>query len=256
MLFRSLNPSIADRFWLMPLNQFDGRHFGFARQMQWRAGANYTEARDYDRAITRMVRFTRWLGMAIERMRIGLAKGAMQPRIIAERMLAQADNFAAANDSNVFLAPLKAMPAALSPAEHKRVESAYREAVEGTLLPAYRRLADFLKDEYLPAARSAPGLSAMEGGRAMYLYLVRSHTTLETTPEALHALGLSEIARIERTMEDVKARTGFSGSLSAFRQFLRSDPRFRFGGREPMRIAFESARDKVQINLEIGRAHV
>jgi uncharacterized protein (DUF885 family) len=78
-----------------------------------------------------------------------------------------------------------------------------------------------------PRAPEGVGLSQYPGGRAAYERLVRLHTTLETTPEQVHAIGLEEVARIEARMAEVRRGLGFAGTAAAFRQGLRSDPRFR-----------------------------
>ncbi len=245
-----LAPGVAERFWLLPLNQFDGRHLSFAREMQYRTDTPLDEAKDYDRAITRMIGFTRWLDSAIVRMRAGIAEGVVQPRIIVERMIAETEPFAAgAPDDGVFMGPLRKMPESLAEEDRARIAPAYREAVDGALVPAYRRLADFLKNEYLPASRSSAGLSGMPGGRQMYLYLVKDETTEEMKPEAIHAFGLSEIKRIEAAMEIVKKETGFTGSLDAFRQFLRTDPRFKFKDSDAMMAEFNRVRDAAEMRL-------
>ena len=241
-----LKPGIADRFLLMPLNQFDGRHLGFAREMQWRADTALKEPKDYDNAIKRMIGFSHWLDSAVTRMREGVARNVMQPRIVVEKMLSEIAGLTPADpEASTFMAPLKTMPQSIVGTERTRIADAWREAVEGELLPAYRRLATFLKTEYLPHAREAPGLSAMPGGREMYLHLVRSETTEDLSPDAIHALGLSELARIETEMNAIKAQTGFTGSLDAFKQFLRSDPRFKFQSSDQMMSEFVRVKDAV-----------
>jgi hypothetical protein len=66
----------------------------------------------------------------------------------------------------------------------------------------------------------------MPGGAEYYAYLVRHFTTLDRTPEEIHAVGLEEVRRIRSEMEQVIRRTGFSGTFAEFLQFLRTDPRF------------------------------
>jgi uncharacterized protein (DUF885 family) len=75
--------------------------------------------------------------------------------------------------------------------------------------PAYLRLRNFLEQEYLPAAREDIGLSAMPGGAELYRRLIERETTLPLEPEYVHQLGLSEVARIRREMEEVKRRLDF-----------------------------------------------
>ncbi len=199
----------------------------------------------------RMLRFTRSLDSAIAAMREGIARGVVQPKSIVERMIVQVQTFANGDpDAGLFMAPLKTMPERIAGTERARIEGAYREAVEGQLVPGYRRLLEFLKAEYLPHARDSIGLSAIPGGKDMYLYLVRSETTSDLTLDAIHRLGLDDLARIEADMERVKTEAGFSGSLAGFRDFLRDDPRFKFKDRAAMLAQFNGAKTIVDAHLD------
>jgi uncharacterized protein (DUF885 family) len=83
-----------------------------------------------------------------------------------------------------------------------------------------------MEREYIPAARTTIGASALPNGRAYYRQQVRAYTTLELTPEQVHATGLREVARIRTAMDSVMRTTGFRGDFPAFVAFLRADPRF------------------------------
>ena len=245
-----LKPGIAERFQLLGLNQFDGAQITFPREMQWRTEYPLTRPQDYDRAIRRMLDFTRGIDRSIAVMREGVKQGVVQPRAVVARMIAQAEEFANGDpEASLFMGPLKSMPKTIAEPERARIEGAFREAVAGQLIPAYRRLAAFLKTEYLPRAREAIGLSAIPGGKDMYLYLVRSETTSDLSPDAIHALGLSELARIETGMERAKDEAGFSGTLDQFRQFLHSDPRFKFKDRAAMLAEFNRVKTAVDAHL-------
>ena len=81
--------------------------------------------------------------------------------------------------------------------------------------PAQRDFATFLEAEYLPASRKALGARTLAGGEAYYRWLVSDHTTTSLTPDQIHDLGLSEVARIRAEMEAVKAEAKFDGDLAA-----------------------------------------
>jgi uncharacterized protein (DUF885 family) len=248
---RALKPNIAENFQLLALNQFDGAQITFPRAMQARGERAWVQPKEYDDSIRRMLRFTNSLDSAIAAMREGMKRGVVQPRALVVRMIAQAQIFATDDtDASLFMAPLKTMPGAISGTERARIEGAYREAVGGQLIPAYRRLLTFLNTEYLPHARQAIGLSALPGGKDMYLYLVKSETTSELTPDAIHELGLSDLKTIEAEMERTKAQAGFTGSLAAFREFLHSDPRFKF--KDPAAMLTEFNRVKTVVNMRLG----
>ena len=72
------------------------------------------------------------------------------------------------------------------------------------------------KTAYLPHARKEIGVASVPNGRKYYEYLVRRHTTTTLTPEQIHALGMSEVARIRARMDAVIATTGFKGTFPEF----------------------------------------
>lgn len=244
--------ALAETFNMLPLDQFNAVHESFAREMQWRSKFPFNTAADYEKAIKRMAGFAHWIDTAIAQMREGIAKGVVQPRFMVERMIVQADELAAkAPDDDVLMGPVKNMPKTIKGKTRARVTATYRNAVMKTVVPAYQRLAAFLKNEYLPKARDSVGISAIPGGKDIYLYLVKSHTTTDMTPEQIHQFGLKEVARDLKDMEKVKNEAGFKGTLDEFRAYLRSDPKFKFKDADAMKADFE--RIKAQTAQDIAR---
>jgi len=91
------------------------------------------------------------------------------------------------------------------------------------------------------------GLAAMPGGPELYRYLVASSTTTNLTPDEIHNIGLAEVARILKGMDEVKARVGFQGDRPAFFTYLRTDPRFKFASAQAMGDAFREVGKRVDL---------
>jgi uncharacterized protein (DUF885 family) len=83
-----------------------------------------------------------------------------------------------------------------------------------------------MRDEYVPAARGSIAASALPHGREFYRHRVRQFTTLDLTPEQVHEVGQSEVARIRKEMDEAIRSVKFSGNFAEFVDYLRSDPRF------------------------------
>lgn len=114
----------------------------------------------------------------------------------------------------------------LSDQEIKALKTRGLEAVEGAI-DAYADLLAFMEDVYAPAARSAPGLASLDGGQEAYAVAVDFHTAgAGYTPEEIHALGQSEVARIRAEMDLIISELAFDGSFEEFVAFLRTDPQF------------------------------
>ncbi|MGE0532685.1 MAG: DUF885 family protein [Hyphomonadaceae bacterium] len=157
--------------------------------------------------------------------RRGIETGYTQPRIVIDRALdtahAQVETL-----ENTLLTPLASMPSNIPAAQQEQYRERARAIIRERILPVHRQTVAFIETEYLPAARPGIGLRSVPGGEDLYRYLVRSYTTTEMTPEEIHQLGLSEVARIRAAMEEEIRASGFRGDFAAFQRFLRTDPQF------------------------------
>lgn len=157
--------------------------------------------------------------------RRGIETGYTQPRIVIDRALdtarAQVETL-----ENTLLTPLASMPSNIPAAQQEQYRERARAITRERILPVHRQTVTFIESEYLPAARPGIGLRSVPGGEDLYRYLVRSYTTTEMTPEEIHQLGLSEVARIRAAMEEEIRASGFRGDFAAFQRFLRTDPQF------------------------------
>jgi uncharacterized protein (DUF885 family) len=210
---------------LLPASQFAGLHTYFAVLGSGAGAHPFRTAQDYDNFLARMDGFVEWVDQSIDNLRSGTAKGVVHPRVIVERMIPQLAALAVTDPGqSVFWQPIAALPATISAEDRKRLTSAYAEKLSARVLPAYRRLHDFLKDEYLAQARTTIAWSELPNGAEWYAYLVRYHTTTSLTPGEVHQLGLSEVARLRGEMERLKGQIGHAGDLRSFFDALRADP--------------------------------
>ena len=111
-------------------------------------------------------------------------------------------------------------------------------------MPAYGRLAEFLQEEYLPETRETTGYGALPGGADWYAYLVRRNTSTDLTPEEIHGIGLTEVARIHGEMRSVMAQVGFQGSLRQFFEYMKAEPRFYFDRPEDLLNGYRALREQ------------
>src|SRR3546814_2305958 len=99
-------------------------------------------------------------------------------------------------------------------------------------------------------ARTALAAEALPDGKAFYRQQIHEYTTLDLSPDAIHKIGLEQVAKIHAQMLEVMKETGFKGDFPAFLAFLRSDPQFY--AKTPQELLDKSA----WVAKEIGRAHV
>lgn len=152
-------------------------------------------------------------------------------------------------EESPYYAPVLDFPEGISEADQTRLKAAYRAAVTEELFPAYTRLRDFLKNEYLPKARDGVGLVHMKGGEKLYEYMIEETTTLPLKADYVHNLGLSEVARIRAEMEAIKEEVGFKGTLAEFFNYLRTDPKFKAESRDALRDGYYAIGKKVDARI-------
>ena len=100
--------------------------------------------------------------------------------------------------------------------------------------PAYTKLNNFLKNEYLPKSRDSIGIQDIPNGKKYYEYLARYYTTTDLTPQEIHDIGLAEIKRIRSEMEDIIAEVNWDGDFDSFLNYLRTSPRFYYDNSEDL----------------------
>lgn len=253
-----LQPDMLALTAVTPLDHFGGLHIQFPSLMADDGAARYESSADYAAALAVNRAFPKVLDNAVARFRAGLASGTVATQLTTRNMIAQIDALLAQPvEQSPFYSPVREFPAAVPLAERPRLQAAYAAAIRDEIYPAYRRLRAFLNDSYLPAARAEPGISAMKGGAALYRRQIEQQTTLALDPEAVHQLGLAEVARIQREMDKVRRELGHpEGDLRGFFDVLRADPRFHPKTAEELANGFSATAAKVEAQVPRFFNHV
>ncbi len=102
------------------------------------------------------------------------------------------------------------------------------QALKTDFLSSYNAYIDWLHAEKPNADLVAQGVSALPDGEAYYNHQLSGYTTLPMTADEVHKLGLREVARIRNEMEAIKEQVEFSGDLTEFFAFIRTDPQFYY----------------------------
>ncbi|MBW6521972.1 DUF885 domain-containing protein [Sphingomonas sp. RHCKR47] len=247
---RGLQPDIVALTIVRPLDHFYGFQAFYPDFASGQGAAPFKTLADYENNLKRNAQYARIMDEAIGRFRQGMKAGIVQPKLVVRNMVEQFDNLLKQGiEGSTFYAPVKTFPAGISTADQTRLRAAYAAQVRDVINPAHQRMRDFLEREYLPVARDSVGLSAMPGGAKLYDYLIESNTTLPLKAEAVHQLGLSEVARILREMEVQKAKVGFKGTLPEFFTYLRTDKRFQPTSAEQLRLGYEAIGRRVDARV-------
>ena len=224
LFVRTLREGIEDaelKNWEMPVSQIDGIHLSSA---QFPVFLQFTSVKDYDDYLQRLRNLSKQFDDTIANMRKGMSDRLMPPKFLLEKVATQASGIASQSpDQSPFALPLQNFPASISETERARIKQQYLDVIRTSVLPAYQRFATFVRDEYAPHGRTDVGMWSLPDGAKRYAVRVQRSTTTDLSAEQIHAIGLSEVARIEGEMLTVAKKLGFN-DLKTFRASLETNP--------------------------------
>jgi uncharacterized protein (DUF885 family) len=129
-------------------------------------------------------------------------------------------------DASPFFAPFMKMPSSIPSQDQAALLARAQQVISTSVIPAYRRLFDFFHREYIPGARETLGAYQLPNGPAYYQAAIRRYATVDMSPQEIHDIGLSEVARIRVEMDTIIQQVEFAGDFPAFLEFLRTDEQF------------------------------
>jgi uncharacterized protein (DUF885 family) len=208
----------------LPLSKAGGFHMYFPDLYLF---SPFGSVRDYEDYLARLEALPRYFNESIELLRLGLRTGYVPSRVTLEGVNESLRAHIVTDPvKSIFYKPFEWFPVSVGGADQHRLTAAAQNTIRGSVVPAYQSLLRFLETEYFPASRAGIAALDLPDGRAYYQDRIRFFTTLELSPEDIHATGQGEVKRIRAEMDSVIRKTGFKGDFSAFLKFLRSDPRF------------------------------
>ncbi|MYM31276.1 DUF885 family protein [Duganella sp. CY15W] len=190
-----------------------------------RTMATEAEYRDY---LKQLADVPRYFNDEIVNMRAGLARGFTPPKVTLVGRDASITSVSDAKmpQDTVFYLPFKTMPASMPAAKQEELRAQGVKAIETAVVPAYKNLLKFMREEYVPKAREELAAESLPDGKAYYQSKIVEFTTTSLSADQIHNIGLEEMAKIRAEMQDVIKQVDFKGDLPAFLQFLRTDPQF------------------------------
>lgn len=161
-------------------------------------------------------------------LRKGLKKGVSQPKIIFKGYESTYDTHIVTDyTESSFYEPIKDLPVVMSTLEKDSVTIAAQQIILDKVVPAFKKIKLFFETEYIPATRTAIGVSETPNGSAFYQNRINYYTTTDAyTAQDIHNIGLKEVARIKAEMEQIISKVDFKGSFADFLKFLRTDNQF------------------------------
>lgn len=247
---RGFAPEIVEAIKARPIDHFNGLHNQFVDMSSGQGAARFQTLKDYEDGLSRLQGFAREMDTARTAFEAGVAAGIVHPKMITRNVISQLDGLIAQGvDSSPLYGPITMFPADIPTPDKLRLGDAYRATIAEQVIPAYTRLRDYLKTDYLKASRDSVGMLAMKYGPELYRHMVLVYTTTSLTPDSIHQIGLSEVARIRAAMDSVKTQVAFDGTLREFFDHLRKDTAFQPATADTLRVMYEAIGAKVDLRV-------
>ncbi len=124
------------------------------------------------------------------------------------------------------LDPFRRLPADMPPERQAALQASAADVLQKQVTPAFAELRRVVVDELLPASPDDGALSAYPDGAEAYKLFVRENTTLALDANAVHAIGESEMARIDTQIAALMKQMGFAGTFAEFVDQMGHDPKW------------------------------
>jgi uncharacterized protein (DUF885 family) len=212
---------------------------------------------DAEQYISRLQQFERVFGQVVEDLNIRAAKGVLPPRFVLEKVLSevQALTSGALNQQLLYTHFTTAIAKidGLTEADRASLTTQAAVAIERSVLPGYKKLTGYLTNT-LASATIDDGVWKLPDGAQYYAYVLKKHTTTDLTPEQIHQMGLSEVARIQQEMRNILQANGIAGdNVAKMMTGLGDDPRFQYpdsiGGREQILADYKTILTDIETRL-------
>jgi uncharacterized protein (DUF885 family) len=186
----------------------------------------YTPA-DYQSYIARLGAIPDYMEAATARLQAGLDAGWSQPCAPMRGFESSIQTHIVEDvKDSVLMVPFETKPKAMSETAFDKAKALAQAAITDKVIPSLEKFESFYLSDYAPKCGRDVGASSRPGGADYYAHRVKLFTTTDLTPDEVHNIGLSEVARIRAEMDDVQKEAGFDGPFKAFQNYLRTNPDF------------------------------
>ncbi|HEY3250901.1 MAG TPA: DUF885 domain-containing protein [Ignavibacteria bacterium] len=246
---RSLEQDVdGERFnWhYLPIGQQNGIHIGLPQLVNIQPTSTYEE---YQKYFKRLRGFEKQVNDVIGNMKKGMSLGFVPPVFIIEQTLPQMESVMNVEpEKSIFYSPFN-KENNLTAEEKEKVSKELIDVIQNNINPAYKKLYDFVKNDYLPNGRKDAGVWSLPDGKDRYENAIKYYTTLDLTADEIHNIGLKEVERIRGEMEMLKDQIGFKGTLDEFNTFIKTDPQFYYSDKKDLMDGFRVILSKMDSKL-------
>ena len=203
----------------IPLNQMSGPHLDMPQIIEFHP---FHTRQDIDNYVARLDAFPRLIGQVIELLQKGIDHNFTSYRRVMELTLGQVEMFSKFDPENhPLFSPVSKLGHGFSEKDKEDIKNSVRTSIAANVTPAYKKLLDYLNNNYLNHCREKEGIWALPDGTDMYRFYVKYHTTTDFSPEEIHEIGKREVARISGEINNIIQKIGFNGSIREFTDYVK-----------------------------------
>ncbi|KAK7070220.1 hypothetical protein SK128_013202 [Halocaridina rubra] len=190
---------------------------------------------DYQKLLSRYGEFPRQAQEILDLMRGNLESGLMPSNWSMNGVIKQLEDLGGPVEDSLFYKPFLRTPPTITREQRTTLREQAQERIQQDLLPSFKKIRDFIEEEYLANTRPEVGVSFLEGGDDFYKACLRFHTTTQLTPQEIHNLGLSEVARIQTDVAKTAIDLGMEGkTMAEISTVVKNDPQQKFKSKEEL----------------------
>lgn len=222
---------------VVPLDHLSGIPFDVEMVLQ---SMPRKDNQDYENIILRLKRVPLMIDQTIDLLKSGIEKEITLPQVVMDNLT---NNILRMIPDDVrlstFYEPLKpdldnSNSFQMTSLDLREFRENGLSIISTSIYPAYKRLYDFLINDYYPNCRKSVGVCALKSGKEWYEFRVRQQTTTKLTPEEIHAIGLGEVNRIREEIQKIVTTSGFDGSVQDYFTYLNTSAEFFYEDAESL----------------------
>lgn len=255
-----------------PVNQMGGIQNSLPSLME--SAHKLRNKSDAEAYISRLSKFDTKFEQLIENLKISESKGIIPPKFVITRVVDEMKGFigtATTISDSTKVSELKVSPVKsnilytnfeskideledLSQEQKANFKEQVAEEIRTTVFSSYQDLIDYF-EQLDKKATTDDGVWKLPDGEAYYRYQLKQRTTTDLNPEEVHQIGLSEVSRIKKEMQNILLSEGYSDStktLGAKIQELNKEERFLFPNNDEGRQMVLDEYDRILSEISAG----
>jgi uncharacterized protein (DUF885 family) len=239
-----------------PVNQSSGMQSGMLSFME--SSHNINSEKEALAYIKRLEAFKTKFDQLLEGLKAREELNIIAPKFVIARVVTEMTNFVnSPMEKNILYESFNIKINKVEDVKNKKaLLEQVKTAINTSVFPAYQSLIDYFT-ELEAKATNEDGVWKFPDGDEYYAYQVRSHTTLNITPEEVHNIGINEVARIQKEMKMVLYNLGYTDTtenISFYMNELSNSPEFIYDdtdeGREQCLADYNKMIDEINLKID------